>query len=139
MKQRPPNFPHLYKEALRAHPVQESRQHPEAIVEIGGQVRAAGLPMLDLAKLHERFLDMDFLPGFAVAKQNALIRIAGNFFAAMIVAAGEGKEAGRDGARLRKVIESAPGKGRKIIARIPVSKTTERLWRRDSAENPVGK
>ena len=106
MKQRPPNFPHLYKEALRAHLAQGSRQDAEAIVAIGGQVRAAGLPMLDLAKLHERFLVMDLLPGCAVEKQTALIRKAGNFFAAMIAAAGEGKEAGGDAARLRKAIES---------------------------------
>ena len=52
--------------------------------------------MLELAKLHERFLVSELLPGFPVRKRAALIKRAGKFFAAAVLPGrktpGHGKE-----------------------------------------------
>jgi signal transduction histidine kinase len=73
---------------------------------IGKEALAGRIPMLDLAKLHERLLIMEILPGGSTRKQSAVIRHAGNFFAAMIAESGAEIEGVRDAARLRKSIES---------------------------------
>lgn len=104
MKHPPPAFTRLYKSAMRAHVSRKSRPDPEVIAEIGGRARAARLPILELAKFHERFLVMDLMPGCPAAGRAALIRHAGGFFAAVIAAADLGKESARDAARLRKTI-----------------------------------
>ena len=118
MKQRPPGFPHLSKEALRAHFAQEWRPDPEVTGMIGSQFRAAGLATLELAKLHERFLVMELLPVCAARKRTALIRHAGNFSAAAIAATGAGKA----GAREKQARGMPPG------SRKPSSRCADALW-----------
>ena len=46
---------------------------------------AAGLPMLELAKLHEQFLVSELLPGCPTGKRAALIKRSGQFFAAAVI------------------------------------------------------
>lgn len=105
MKHPPPAFSRLYKSALKSHIERKSRPDIQVIADIGGRARAARLPLLELARFHERVLVMDLMPGCPAAGQAALIRHAGVFFAAVIAAADFGKkESARDAARLRKTI-----------------------------------
>jgi signal transduction histidine kinase len=110
------DFAHLYKEALRDHLLQGSRSDPETIGDVGGRIRDAAIPMLELAKLHERYLVLDFLPGCPVRKRTALIRNAGNFFAAAIAAAGTEKAGKPDAARLRNAVKSLSGRTVELAA-----------------------
>jgi len=107
MKHPPPDLPQLY-EGL--HLDQGTRQDSRMIETIGGQIRAAGVHMLDIAKLHEQFLVMELPPDCPVGKRTALIRNAGNFSAAAITAAGAGNEGKRDVARFGKTIGSLSGR-----------------------------
>lgn len=104
MKQAPPGFPQLYRSALLAHLSRKSRAKPEAAEKIGSLARAAGLPVLELAKLHERLLVLDFLAGITAGKRTAIIRKAGRFFAAVIDALAASKAGTLDAARLRQTI-----------------------------------
>ena len=116
MKHPSPDFSRVYESALRAHLAQGSRPDKEAIGEIGGLARATRLPILEFAKLHERILVMELLPGCTSAQRNLLIRSAGNFFAAAIAAADAGKAGKLDAARLRKTIESLSGRTVELAA-----------------------
>jgi signal transduction histidine kinase len=106
MKRPPAGFSQLYQEALRLHLGQKSKPDPQVIKQIGREAFAGRIPMLNLAKLHERLLVTEILPGGSTRKQTALIRHAGIFFAAMIAESGVDIEGARDAARLRKSIES---------------------------------
>ena len=87
---------HRYQGALRTHFSADDRESLEAVRGLGSEILAAGLPMLELAKLHERFLVSELLPGFPVRKRAALIKRAGKFFAAAVLPGrktpGHGKE-----------------------------------------------
>lgn len=110
MKNPPTALSRLYQKALRAHLAGGSRPDPKVIGKISAQTRAAGLPVLELAKLHERILVMELLPGCAARKGTSLIRKAGVFFAAVIASADAGKADEWDDDRLRKAIESLSGR-----------------------------
>lgn len=106
MKHPPAGFSQLYQDALRSHLAQKLRPDARVIKRIGREAIAGRIPIIDLAKLHERLLVMEILPQGSTRKQTALIRHAGNFFAAMIAESGVKTEATQNAARLRKSIES---------------------------------
>jgi signal transduction histidine kinase len=110
MKHPPAGFSQQYRQALRDHLAQSSVPDQELISKISAEIRSAGFPILELAKLHERFLVLDLLPGCTVRKQTTIIRKAGNFFAAVLAADGAGHAGTRDGARLKKTIQSLSGR-----------------------------
>lgn len=102
MKHPQPAFARLYRSELRAHLTGKFRTKAEVISRISSKVQSSALPMLEFAKFHESFLVMDLLPRCPVAKQAALIRKAGSFFAAV---AATNLDV-RDAARLGEAIES---------------------------------
>lgn len=106
MKRRPIHFPLLYKEALRAHLEQGRKAGLESAQGLGSQALAAGMLTLDLAKLHEKTLVMDLLPGYPAAKRTAVIRQAGSFFAAAIAPIKETNGTAKEAARLKKIIQT---------------------------------
>ena len=106
MKHTPPSFSRIYQAALKFHIDQKLRPDPEVVKKIGTKARVADLAILDFAKLHEHILVMEILPSCPVKKQPALIRHAGNFFAAIVASASIGEEGKRDSTRLGKMIES---------------------------------
>lgn len=73
-----------YQAALRSHLKQGRKASLESALGLGSQALAAGVQTLDLAKLHERTLVADVLPGCPLAKRAALIKQAGIFFAVAI-------------------------------------------------------
>ncbi len=74
-----------YQAALRTHLSADDRESLGAVRDLGHEVLAAGLPMLELAKLHEQFLVSELLPGCPARKRAALIKRAGKFFAAAVI------------------------------------------------------
>src|SRR5450432_1557674 len=75
---------HRYQVALRSHLKQGRKASLESALGLGSQALAAGLQTLDLAKLHERTLVSEVLPGCPPERRAALIKQAGIFFAAAI-------------------------------------------------------
>jgi signal transduction histidine kinase len=73
-----------YRSALRAHLKAGPQASLSAVREIGIRSLAAGLPTLELAKLHEQILVADVLPGVPGNRQEALIRQAAVFFTTAI-------------------------------------------------------
>lgn len=110
MKNPPPDFPRLYEAALRSQIERGARADPKLIGITGDQLRTSGIPLLDFAKLHENLLVMELLPACPARRQAAVIRIAGNFFAAVIGSDGAGKTDVRDAALLGKAIQSLSGR-----------------------------
>lgn len=106
MKRNTNHFPHLYKEALRAHLEEGRKAGLESAVGLGNQALTAGMLTLDLARLHEKTLVMELLPSFPASKQAALIKQAGMFFAAAIAPIQENKNTTKEAARLKKVIQT---------------------------------
>lgn len=106
MKPPPIHFPLLYKEALRAY---LEKGGPKVSLEsafgLGAEALAAGLLTLDLARLHEKTLVVDLLPGYPASKRAAVIRQAGMFFAAAIAPIKEAKSAAKEATRLKKIIQ----------------------------------
>ena len=86
-----------YQAALRNHLNADDRESLEAVRELGSETLAAGLPMLELAKLHERFLIAELLPGHPAGKRAALTKRAGKFFAASVVPGGKTPVRGAEG------------------------------------------
>jgi len=116
MKRPSAGFPKLYQAALHSHLAQKSRPDPQVVEQIGSDFKAGGIPMLDFAKLHERLLVEEILESCPPMKRGALIRRAGNFFAAAVAAAIAEKGGKRDAARLRKTIESLSGRTVQLAA-----------------------
>lgn len=106
MKPPPAAFAQPYEVALRAHVAQRSVPDPEAVREMGTRARSTKIPVLEIARLHERLLVMDLLPGSSAGAQATLIRRAGAFFAAVVTAAGTETTAARNATRLGKTIEA---------------------------------
>ena len=86
-----------YQAALRTHLSADDRESLAAVRGLGGEILAAGMPMLELAKLHEQFLISELLPGYPAGKRAALIRRAGKFFAAAVAPSGKTPLLGTDG------------------------------------------
>ena len=86
-----------YQAALRTHLNADDRESLEAVRGLGSEILAAGLPMLELAKLHERLLVSELLPTFPTARRAALIKRAGKFFAAAVVFTGKTRDHGAEG------------------------------------------
>jgi signal transduction histidine kinase len=94
-----------YQDALRAHLKKGRRAGFESARGLGSQALAAGLQTLDLAKLHERTLVVELLPGYAPGKRAALIKQAGIFFAVAIMPI-ENNHRSTQEATTRKFIET---------------------------------
>lgn len=109
MKHPPSDFPRLYESALRSHLEDGSCADPLLIKQTGGQILTSRFPLPDFAKLHEHILVMGLLPACTARKRPALIRDAGNFFAAVIGTAAAGKAGARDETHLDKAIQSLSG------------------------------
>jgi signal transduction histidine kinase len=74
---------------------------------VGSQALAAGLQILDLAKLHEHTLISELLPGCPPGKREALIKRAGAFFASAIIPIEKTHVSAKEGdLYLRKFIET---------------------------------
>jgi signal transduction histidine kinase len=73
-----------YRSALRAHLAQGRKASLAPARGLGSQALVAGMETLDLAKLHERILITEVLPGRPAAKRATLIKQAGIFFAVAI-------------------------------------------------------
>ncbi len=74
-----------YQGALRTHLSADDRESLEAVRGLGSEILAAGLPMVELAQLHEQFLISELLPGYPAGKRAVLIKRAGKFFAAAVI------------------------------------------------------
>jgi signal transduction histidine kinase len=97
----------LYRSALRAHLAQGQSASLEPAHGLGGQVLAAGMETLDLAKLHEHILITEVLPGRPAAKKAALIKQAGIFFAVAITPIEETHRSAQEATvQLKKFIET---------------------------------
>jgi two-component system sensor histidine kinase DegS len=83
------NWSRRYQAALTNHLNADDRESLEAVRGLGSEILADGLPMLELAKLHEQFLISELLPGYPAKKRAALIKRAGKFFAAAVVPIGK--------------------------------------------------
>ena len=84
MKRKLINYSRCYKAALRKHLNAGTQASLEPARGLGSRALAAGLQTLDLAKLHEQTLVMEFLPRCPAGKRAALIKQAGIFFAVAI-------------------------------------------------------
>jgi signal transduction histidine kinase len=104
MKRHSLNFEHLYQKALRTHLEQGRRAGIESAKGLGIQALAAGLPTLDLAKLHERTLVMDLLPSYPARKRPSIIKQAGTFFAAAIAPISKSEYNAQEALRVKKII-----------------------------------
>ena len=76
------NFQDLYQAALRTQLEQGCQAGIESAKGLGIEPLAAGLPILDLAKLHEKALVMDLLPSYPAGRRSSPIKQTGMFFAA---------------------------------------------------------
>ena len=95
-----------YQAALRTHLDADDRESLEAVRALGSEILAAGVPMLELAKLHEKFLVSELLPDYPVGKRAALIERAGKFFAAAVVPSGTTLRPGsEDSSPLEQTVE----------------------------------
>ena len=95
-----------YQAALRTHLDADDREGLEAVRALGSEILAAGVPMLELAKLHEKFLVSELLPDYPVGKRAALIERAGKFFAAAVVPTGTTLRPGsEDSSPLEQTVE----------------------------------
>lgn len=109
MKRRPPDFPQCYQDRLRAYLEQGRHARMESALGLGDLARAAGLPTLELAKLHERTLVLDLLPACPARKRAALIKRAGMFFAAAIAPEPKAAPDAREALRLKTIIGTLSG------------------------------
>jgi signal transduction histidine kinase len=84
MKRKHYHLSRRYRAALFAHLKQGRSGSLHLAHGLGGAALAAGLQMLDLAKLHEQILVTEILPGSPARKRSRLIKQAGIFFAVAI-------------------------------------------------------
>jgi signal transduction histidine kinase len=107
MKRKLFNLSRRYQVALRMHLKQGRHANLESARGLGSQALSAGLQTLDLAKLHERTLVTDVLPGCPAGKRGALIKQAGVFFAVAITPIEKTHRTAREAtAHLKKFIET---------------------------------
>jgi len=100
------NLSQRYQVALRRHLKQGQQASLESARGLGSQALAAGLQTLDLAKLHERTLVGEVLPGCPASKRVALIKQAGIFFAVAITPIEKTHHSAQeDAVHLKKFIE----------------------------------
>ena len=84
MKRKLLDLSQRYQVALRTHLEGGRKASLESALGLGSQALAAGLQTLDLAKLHERTLVAEVLPGCPLNRRAAIIKQAGIFFAVAI-------------------------------------------------------
>jgi signal transduction histidine kinase len=104
MKRRPPDFAQCYQTTLRCFLEQGRHASLGPALGLGAQALDAGLPTLELAKLHERTLVIDLLPDCPARKRAALIKQAGRFFAAAIAPAKKSSISAGEALRLKNII-----------------------------------
>ena len=96
-----------YRSALRAHLAQGRKASLAPARGLGSQALVAGMETLDLAKLHERILITEVLPGRPAAKRATLIKQAGIFFAVAITPIEETHRSAQEATvQLKKFIET---------------------------------
>lgn len=96
-----------YQNALRAHLRQGRRASLDSAAGLGAGALAVGMETLELARLHERTLVEDLLPGCPARKQPALIKQAGAFFAAAITPIEKNHPSSREATlRLKEFVEA---------------------------------
>lgn len=96
-----------YQDGLLAHLKAGGKDSLEIARGLGNQAMTAGLQVLDLAKLHERTLVAEVLPGCPAGKHAALIKRAGVYFAVAITPIEKTHHSAiQAGAQLRKFIEA---------------------------------
>ncbi|MGA2247348.1 MAG: sensor histidine kinase [Verrucomicrobiota bacterium] len=101
------NLSRRYRATLRTHLKQGRQAGLGPARGLGGQVLAAGLETLDLAKLHEQILVTEVLPGCPARKRSALIKQAGIFFAVAITPIEKTHRNAREAAvQLKKFVET---------------------------------
>ena len=107
MKRELLNLSRSYQSALRTHLKQGRQASLESARGLGGQVLAAGLQTLDLAKLHEQIMVTEILPGCPKSKRPTLIKQAGIFFAVAITPIEQTHRSAQEAAvQLKKFIET---------------------------------
>jgi signal transduction histidine kinase len=101
------NLSKRYQSALKSHLKQGQHASTAPARGLGSKALAAGLQTLDLAKLHEKILVAQVLPGCVASKRAATIRQAGIFFAAAITPIEKTHRSARQAtAHLKKFIET---------------------------------
>ena len=99
-------FSRRYQAGLQAYLKQRSAAHLQRAHGMGQQALAAGLRMLDIAKLHEQILVTRILPGCPAGKRAMLIRQAGTFFTEAITPIEDIHHGARDAAvELNQIVE----------------------------------
>jgi len=107
MKRKIFNLSRRYQAALRRHLKDGPQASLDSARGLGSQAMAAGLQTLDLAKLHERVLVMQVLPGSLPRNRAALVRQAGIFFATVTTPIEDTYPGAGDAtARLKTVVET---------------------------------
>src|ERR1700721_540264 len=107
MKRKLFNLSRRYQAALREHLKQGRHASLKTAQGLGSQALSAGMQTLELAKLHERTLVADILPGCPAGKRDALIKQAGVFFAVAITPIEKTHRTARQAtAHLKKFIET---------------------------------
>lgn len=104
MKNSSTAFEQLYQAELRTHLAQRARPKADIIGKIGAKAKSSAIPVLEITKIHERFIVMDLLPACAISKQATLIRRAGEFFVAVVATTRAGTTPAHDVGSLNKTI-----------------------------------
>jgi signal transduction histidine kinase len=100
-------FARRYQAALLTYLRQSSAARLASAQGMGQEALNVGLQTLDLAKLHERILVSEVLPGRMAGKRTALIKHAGVFFAAAITPLEKTHLTSlEDTAQLKKIVEA---------------------------------
>jgi signal transduction histidine kinase len=84
MKRKLTGLSRRYQAALRKHLKQGSQASSEPAQRLGRQAMATGLETLDLARIHEQALITLVLPSYSARSRDAMVRLAGTFFAEAI-------------------------------------------------------
>ncbi|MGA2221366.1 MAG: ATP-binding protein [Verrucomicrobiia bacterium] len=84
MKRKLTGLSRRYQAALRKHLKQGSQASSEPAQRLGRQAMATGLETLDLARIHEQALITLVLPSYSARTRDAMVRLAGAFFAEAI-------------------------------------------------------
>jgi signal transduction histidine kinase len=100
-------FSRRYQAALLTYLGQRSAERLNSANGMGQEALNVGLQTLDVAKLHERILVTEVLPGSMAGRRTALIKHAGAFFAAAITPLEKTHLSSlKDTAQLKKIVEA---------------------------------
>ncbi|MEO8614394.1 MAG: sensor histidine kinase [Luteolibacter sp.] len=135
MKRKAPNFSKYYQEALTTQLQTGRLADPEVARSLHQPWLAAGIPILELAKLHEQTLLIFVLPYFPVTGHEGLVKQAGIFFATVIAADETVADDVRETTRLKKIIQTLDKRTSELTA--SNLRLTEELGRCERAEKSL--